>query len=106
MNTYRTGIIVALLGSVLFVGADAESLVNLQESQRQAMRQSVLAGEQDRLDLDAVDVQRSISARARLDALAHAQKSLGDLEDAVQRPLAAGDELAIDPDSPALSKRR
>ena len=45
------------------------------------MEQSVRAGAQDRLHLDGVQIQSFISARARLDALARAQKALGDLED-------------------------
>jgi hypothetical protein len=57
-----------------------------------------------------VQIQLSILARARLDALARAQRALGDLEDAVQRPLAPGDMLPIkmlptDAESPALNKQ-
>jgi len=84
--------------------AEAEHLLNLQESRRAAMRRSVRIGEQDRLSLEDVEIQSSVSARARLDALARAQGALGDLEDAVQRPLAPGDELPINPESPALDK--
>ena len=51
------------------------------------------AGEQGRLDLDDAEIEHSAAERARLDALAHAQRALGDLEDAVERPLAAGDAL-------------
>jgi hypothetical protein len=43
-------------------------------------------------------------ARARLDALARAQSALGELEDAVQRPLDPGDMFPINPESPALNK--
>ena len=43
-------------------------------------------------------------ARTRLDALARAQSALGDLEDAVQRPLDPGDAFHISPESPALNK--
>lgn len=84
--------------------AEAELLVKLQDSQGRAIQQSVRSGELDRLDLDEVSILRSVTARARLDALAHAQTALGDLEDAVQRPLAPGDELPISPESPALNK--
>ncbi|MGA2187330.1 MAG: TolC family protein [Steroidobacteraceae bacterium] len=84
--------------------AEAEYLVKLQDGQRRAVQDSVRVGEQDRLDLLGVRIQSSLAARARLDALAHAQTALGDLEDAVQRPLAAGEELSLPPESPALNK--
>jgi outer membrane protein TolC len=84
--------------------AEAEHLAKLQENQRQAVQNSVRVGEQDRLDLDRVHIEGSLAARARLDALARAQKALGDLEDAVQRPLGSGDELSFDPESRALNK--
>ena len=53
------------------------------------------AGEQDGLDLAEAEIQYSIAARARLDALAHAQRALGELEEAVEQPLAPGDELPV-----------
>jgi len=84
--------------------AEAQHLETLQGSQRQAVRASVRLGEQDRIDLDAVEIQGTFAAHARLEALGHAQSALGDLEDAVQRPLAVGEELPIDPESPALNK--
>jgi hypothetical protein len=42
-------------------------------------------------------------ARARLDALGRAQIALGDLENAVQRPLSPSDSFPLGPESPALS---
>jgi hypothetical protein len=51
-----------------------------------------------------VQIQLSILARAQLDALARAQRALGDLEDAVQRPLAPGEVFLINAESPALNK--
>jgi hypothetical protein len=51
-----------------------------------------------------VQIQSSILARARLDALARAQSALGELEDAVQRPLDPGDAFSITPESPTPSK--
>lgn len=82
--------------------ADAQSLYQLQELQLQIVRQNIGAGADYRLNLDAVQIQVSILARARLDALARAQRALGDLEDAVQRPLASGEMLPISPESPSL----
>jgi outer membrane protein, heavy metal efflux system len=86
--------------------AEAQSLYQLEETQRQVVQQTIGAGADNRLSLDGVQIQLSILARARLDALARAQRALGDLEDAVQRPLAPGEMLPIpiDAESPALKK--
>jgi cobalt-zinc-cadmium efflux system outer membrane protein len=73
--------------------SEVERLASIEERRREAARRSVRAGEQDGLDLDEAEIQYSIAARARLDAVAHAQRALGELEEAVQRPLAPGDEL-------------
>jgi hypothetical protein len=51
-----------------------------------------------------VQIQNSLLDQARLDALRRAQGALGELEDAVQRPLDPGDAFSISPESPALSK--
>jgi outer membrane protein TolC len=68
-------------------------LASLEERRLEATRESVRAGEQDSLDLAEAQIQYSIAAGARLDAVAHAQRALGELEEAVERPLAPGDEL-------------
>jgi len=68
-----------------------QSLSKLQDSQLRMMQQSVRLGEEDRLSLNAVQIQSSLLAQARLDALRRAQGALGELEDAVQRPLDPGD---------------
>jgi len=81
-----------------------QSLRKLQDSQLRMMQQAVRLGEEDRLSLNGVQIQSSVLAQARLDALAHAQTALGELEDAVQRPLDPGDVFSISPESPALSK--
>ncbi len=81
-----------------------QSLRNLQDSQLRMMQQSVRLGEEDRLSLNGVQIQSSVLAQARLDALARAQSALGELEGAVQRPLDPGDAFSITPESPALSK--
>jgi cobalt-zinc-cadmium efflux system outer membrane protein len=72
---------------------EAGQLASLEERRLEATRQSVRAGEQDSLDLADAEIQYSIAAGARLDAVAHAQRALGELEEAVERPLAPGDEL-------------
>jgi len=81
-----------------------QSLSKLQDSQLQMMQQAVRLGEEDRLSLNGVQIQSAVLARVRLDALARAQNALGELEDAVQRPLDPDDAFSITPESPALSK--
>jgi outer membrane protein, heavy metal efflux system len=73
--------------------AEAGRFAEVETRRGEATRKSVQAGEQGRLDLDDAEIERSVAERARLDALAHAQRALGDLENAVERPLAAGDAL-------------
>ena len=84
--------------------AETQSLYQLQEAQLQIVQQTIAAGADNRLSRDGVQIQLSILSRAELDALARAQRALGDLEDAVQRPLAAGEIFAINAESPALNK--
>src|ERR1700738_22956 len=81
-------------GALKEVGA-VESLRTFQQSQVPITQQAIDAGADTRLTFDAVEIQSSGFDRARLDALARAQRALGDLEDAVQRPLAPGDMLPM-----------
>ena len=82
--------------------AEAQSLYQLQEIQLQSVQQAIRAGADNRLSLDGVQIQLSVLARARLDAVGRAQRALGDLEDAVQRPLDHDGVFPIRPESPAL----
>jgi outer membrane protein TolC len=66
--------------------AEAESLYLLQDTQLQSIQQAIRAGAETQLNLDGLQIQLSVLARSRLDALTRAQRALGDLEDAVQRP--------------------
>jgi outer membrane protein TolC len=84
--------------------AEAQTLYQLQEIQLQTVQQTIRAGADDRLSLDSVQIQLSVLARARLEALGRAQRALGDLEDAIQRPLDHGAVFQIRPESPALNK--
>jgi outer membrane protein, heavy metal efflux system len=80
---------------------EAERLAQLEERQRLAAEESLRVGEADRLELADAEIQYSIAARARLDAVAHAQHALGELEQAVERPLAPGEEFpTVDVDAP------
>ncbi len=84
--------------------AETQSLYQLQEIQLQIVQQGIRAGADNRLNLDGVQIQLLVLARARLDALGRALRSLGDLEDAVQRPLDHEEILQIRPETPALEK--
>ena len=85
--------------------AEAQSLYRIQESQQQVIQQAIRAGADNRLSLDGVQIQLFILAQARLDAIGRAQRALGDLEDAVQRPLDHDEVFQIRPESPALNKQ-
>ena len=95
----------ALYTAALKELAEADQFLRkLQDTQLRMTQQAVRLGEEDRLSLNGVQIQSSVLARARLDALARAQSALGELEDAVQRPLDPGDAFSIGPESPALGK--
>jgi outer membrane protein TolC len=81
-----------------------QSLRKLQDAQLRMVRQAVRVGEEDRLNLNGVQIESAVLARSRLDSIERAQRALGDLEDAVQRPLDPGDMFPINPESPALNK--
>jgi outer membrane protein TolC len=83
----------ALYSAALDGLAEADRYAEVQTRRGEAMRKGVQAGEQGRLDLDDAEIERSVAERAHLDALARAQRALGDLEDAVEKPLGAGDAL-------------
>lgn len=84
--------------------AEAQSLYQLQQAQVQRVQENIRAGADYRLSLDGAQIQASILARARLDALARAQRALGELEDAVQRPLAPGETFPVNSESPGIDK--
>ncbi len=92
----------ALYAAALQELAEAESLRKLQETQLQIIQQTIRAGADNRLSLDNVEIQSWVLARAQLDALSRAQRALGELEDAVQRPLDLGELFNITSESPAL----
>jgi outer membrane protein TolC len=81
-----------------------QSLRKLQDDHLQMMQRAVQVGQEDRLGLNGVQIESSVVARMRLDAVARAQSALGALEDAVQRPLDPSGMFSIDPESPALNK--
>ncbi len=80
-----------------------QSLRQLQDTQLRMTQLAVAVGEEDRLTLNGMQLESAAVARARLDALGRAQIALGDLENAVQRPLSPSDSFPLGPESPALS---
>jgi cobalt-zinc-cadmium efflux system outer membrane protein len=79
------------------------SLLQIQTQREQMSRRSLRAGEIDQLTLSGVLVEGSAAAKARLDALGQAQAALGELEGALQRPLATGELPPLIPQLPASS---
>jgi cobalt-zinc-cadmium efflux system outer membrane protein len=73
----------------------AESLLSVQQRQLQAMQKTFNAGETDRLTLALAQYTFYINTLARQDALVQVQSSIGQLENAMQRPLSASDFIAV-----------
>ena len=73
----------------------AESLLSAQQRQLQAMQKTFNAGETDRLTLALAQHTFYINTLARQDALVQVQGSIGQLEDAMQRPLSVSDFPAV-----------
>jgi hypothetical protein len=84
---------------------EAARLEELAATRQRAIRESVRAGEDGRLELDDADIEHLIASRTELEAVARAQRALGDLEDAVQRPLTPGDQLPAGATLEALGQR-
>ena len=84
--------------------AAAQSSYQLEEAQLQIAQRAIGAGSDTRLSLDGVQIQISVLARAKLDAVGRAQRALGDLEDAAQRPYDRDEMIPIKADSPILNK--
>jgi len=63
------------------------SLAVLQDERLRTTRRAVEVGEEDQLALNAAELEKAVLDRNRLDALGRAQRALGELEDALQRPL-------------------
>ena len=82
--------------------AEARQLLRQSRAQQQAAQTALQAGQGDRLALNGTQLQSALTAVAELDALNAAQQALGELENAVQRPLQPGDIQPLSPQSPLL----
>lgn len=72
---------------------------SVQKQRAQMVQQAAQVGEEDRVVVTSVEIDGNALDQSRLDAVGRAQTALGQLEDAVQRPLDASDSF---PDTRAL----
>lgn len=70
---------------------EARRLTQQSLAQQKSVTQSFKAGQSDRVALNGTQLQMAVTAIAELDAVIGAQQALGDLENAVQKPLLPGD---------------
>jgi outer membrane protein, heavy metal efflux system len=68
-----------------------QSLLQIQTQRELMYRRSLQAGETDQLGLSGVLLEGSAASKQRLDTFRQAQAALGDLENALQRPLTPGE---------------
>jgi outer membrane protein TolC len=94
----------AVYAAALKEVAEAQSLSQLQEDQVGIIQQRIRAGTDDRLSLDAAQIQVSVLAQSQLDAVARAQQAFGNLEDSLQQPLASDEILPLALGSASLMK--
>ena len=81
-----------------------DPLLKIQETREQMAERGLKIGELDRLALNTVALERLGGLMTQLSALGRARTALGELEDAVQRPLEQGEIEPVTPDSFASTK--
>ena len=84
----------------------ARQLMQQSRTQEQSAQNALQAGAGDRVALNGAQLQTAVTSVAQLNALFGAQQALGDLENAVQRPLGRGDIPPLSPQSPLLKAAR
>jgi cobalt-zinc-cadmium efflux system outer membrane protein len=82
--------------------SEARRLMQQSLALQESVKRSFKAGASDRVALNGAQLQTTVTAIAELDALVSVQQTLGDLENAVQRPLLPGDIPALSPQASAL----
>lgn len=85
--------------------SQARRIIRQSRAQEQAIQRALEAGQGDRVALNGAQLQTAVAAMAQFDALYRAQQALGDLENAVQRPLLPDDIQPLSPQSPVLRPR-
>jgi outer membrane protein TolC len=86
--------------------AQAETVLARHRERERRLERAVAIGAEDRLALSEARVQSAVFARSRLEAAHRVNAALGDLEDALQRPLMGAGLLARVPVVDARSERR
>ncbi len=86
--------------------AQSTELLQQAHLQEQAAQTALQAGAGDRVALNGAQLQTAVTAVAQLAALSAVQRALGELENAVQRPLQPGDIAPLSPQSPLLQAAR
>ena len=86
--------------------SQVRQLLQQSRAQEQAAQTALRAGEGDRLALTGAQLQLAVTAVAELNAISAVQQALGDLENAVQRPLQPGDIQPLSPQAPLLRAAR
>lgn len=86
--------------------SEARRLKQQSLAQQESVNQALKAGQSDRVTLNGTELQTAVTAIAQLDALVSAQQALGDLENAVQRPLLPNDIQPLSPQAPALESSK
>ncbi len=81
---------------------EAEHVLELHGGKVQLAENAFKAGESGPLPVNSELLGSALAAGAKLAAISRAQAALGNLEDAVERPLESGDILPLSPESPAL----
>ena len=81
---------------------EAEHVLELHGGKVQLAENAFKAGESGPLPVNSELLGSALAAGAKLAAISRAQAALGNLEDAVERPLESGDILPLSPKSPAL----
>jgi outer membrane protein TolC len=74
--------------------AQAETVLERHRERERRLERAVAIGAEDRLALSEARVQRTVFARSRLEAAHRVNAALGELEDALQRPLTGAGLLA------------
>ena len=70
-----------------------DRLMHVERAREASVSRAVAAGQEDRVALNAAQVETAVASRAGLEALRRAETALGALEDAVQQPLEQGFEV-------------
>jgi outer membrane protein TolC len=86
--------------------AQADAILARHRDREQRLERALAIGAEDRLALTEAQVQRAVFARSRLEAAHRMQAALGELEDALQRPLTSAAIIARVPNGSARTESR